>query len=382
MHDNKKPEWPHGDTHRLTPHMGSGQWCRKVGGKVRYFGVLSDPDAALRKYLAFMDQQRHGTQPEVPAVVSSDVTLNLAVNAFLTRRMALVEAGEKSARQYVKYQDGCRIALDHFGRDRLVVSLTPADFASLRAKLTGGPVHVGNQIVCIRAMFNWVQKTYGVVARMGDSFNKPGKRVVKAARRERAMWTPGEVRAVLAVASPPLRCFILLGINCAFGQTDCASLTRDSFDLEGHRFPRPKNGNVRMCPFWPATVAALCNYVRPPSSPDLSGLFFVTRFGNKWVQETTKRNAAGIIVRTTYTDSIGQELDKACTAAGVKVRPFYSLRHQFYSVADEAGDPTARDAIMGHTLPGMKEVYTHLLANRMARLRALTNHVHDWLFTV
>ena len=39
----------------LTAHQ-NGQWCKKIKGKVWFFGVWSDPDAALRKYLDEVDE--------------------------------------------------------------------------------------------------------------------------------------------------------------------------------------------------------------------------------------------------------------------------------------------------------------------------------------
>ncbi len=380
MEHTPKPIWPHGDEHKLTPHMGSGQWCRKILGRIRYFGRLNDPDAALRKYLNFIAQRDANKEIREVPTPASDVTLYLAVNRFLTDRLDMVDKGAASAGQYVKYRNACELIMGIFPPETVVGMMMPEDFDRLRAKLRGGPIHVTNQLVCIRAMFNHTRDVYGVTVRYGKKFKPPGKREVAASKRARFLWTAQDIRSVLAAASPPLRCFILLGINCGFGQKDCAALTLNKFTLDAHEFPRPKNGNKRICPLWPATVAAIADYERPSPGEGCANLAFVTRFGNPWVQERVKRSAGGDIIGTVYSDSISQELDKACAAAGVTPRPFYDLRHTFYSVADEVGDPTARDAIMGHTLPGMKEVYSHLLSNRMKRLKAITNHVHDWLF--
>ena len=34
----------------LMPHRASGQWCKKINGHIRYFGLLDNPDAAEKWY--------------------------------------------------------------------------------------------------------------------------------------------------------------------------------------------------------------------------------------------------------------------------------------------------------------------------------------------
>ena len=57
---------------------------------------------------------------------------------------------------------------------------------------------------------------------------------------------------------------------------------------------------------------------------------------------------------------------------------FYTLRHTFRTVADEAKDQPAADYIMGHEVPHMSSVYRETISDE--RLRAVTDHVRAWLF--
>jgi hypothetical protein len=57
---------------------------------------------------------------------------------------------------------------------------------------------------------------------------------------------------------------------------------------------------------------------------------------------------------------------------------FYSLRHVFRTIADAARDIPAVRAIMGHVDAGIDAVYREWIDD--ARLRAVVDHVHAWLF--
>ena len=83
------------------------------------------------------------------------------------------------------------------------------------------------------------------------------------------MFEAAEIRTMLDVAGPKLKTTILLGINCGFGNTDCATLPIDCLDLASGwvTFPRPKTGIVRKCPLWPETVAALRVALAKPPTP-------------------------------------------------------------------------------------------------------------------
>lgn len=376
MNPTEKPVWPHLNYCRLTPHP-SGSWCKKINGKLHYFGPINNPDLALRRYLAHATASLDD-RPTPEVVEKSTVTLNHAMNKFLTERRAAVESGELSAGQFARYRSITTHTLDTLGRDRLFASLQPADFATLRKSLRGGPVTLKNRITWIRTILHWAEEYFGVKVAYGGQFDKPSRRVMSQGSKRRQLFTPAEIQALLKHASPTTRCFVLLGINCAFGPGDIANIRGDEIDLKAgvHRHPRGKTSIPRICPLWPETVKALKNYKRPNQM--LPHLFFVTRFGVPWVRESIKRDAAGVVKSTARSDAIGQEFDKLCVVAGVQTRGFYAFRHTFRSVADEVADVTAIECVMGHVKQGMGGVYTQLMGNGMARLKAVTDHVRKW----
>src|SRR5262249_54425903 len=122
---------------------------------------------------------------------------------------------------------------------------------------------------------------------------------------------------------------------------------------------------------WPETVQALRGSLakRPaPKQGEHTGLVFLTRLGDSWVTGTTD----GPLSRETG------KLLKKLGINGRKRLGFYTLRHTFRAVADEARDPVAADHIMGHEVPHMSGVYRETISD--ARLKAVADHVRAWLF--
>lgn len=98
------------------------------------------------------------------------------------------------------------------------------------------------------------------------------------------MWEAHELRAVIDNADVQLRAMLLLGINCGFGNSDCANLPLTALDLEGGwiNFPRPKTGIERRCPLWKETITALRAAIakrKKPAGKRAAGLVFVTLHG-------------------------------------------------------------------------------------------------------
>jgi hypothetical protein len=69
----------------LTAHP-NGQWCKKIRGKLHYFGALADWEAALNLYLDQKDDLHAGRKPRVNG---DDKTLGLAMDQFLSAKKLL-----------------------------------------------------------------------------------------------------------------------------------------------------------------------------------------------------------------------------------------------------------------------------------------------------
>jgi integrase len=362
----------------------TGQWTKKVRGRARYFGT--NKDEALTEYVRQRPYLERGEEP--PPKVQDALTVRRLVNVFLHARRRKVDSGELSLQQWAAYhRTGTRL-VNAFGPDRAVTDLRPGDFAKLRADVadTSGPVSVARFVTLARTVFHYAfaAELIPVPVRFGEEFGKPDKRVIRLAReRKGPKFIPAaDLARMIDAADSQVRAMVLLGLNCGFGQTDCARLNRaDLIRRPGWiDSVRPKTGIPRRCPLWRETVAALANVekVRPdPADPADRDLVFLTTFGRPWVRFSDP----GPTKRGSLTDAVGSAFARLANECRVKVPGrFYTLRHVFRTVADEVKDRPAIDAIMGHADPSMGAVYRETIADD--RLVAVTEHVRTWLLAI
>lgn len=268
---NGKPAKPYA-AYPLFAHA-SGQWAKKIDGSTRYFGAWSDPDGALQRYL---NERTAWETGQTPAFVDG-VTVKQLCDLFLENREEKVQAGEMRQLTWDDYKAECERIVRVLGRHTIVKNLMPRDFGKLRADCAKGkggrvlsPVSRKCFIQRIRAVFNWGYDN-GTIAqpvRWGTEFDQPKKRELRIARNERgsAKFQPAEIRTLLDLATPQMKAMILLGINCGFGNRDCAFLTTRYIDIDGgwHDYPRQKTASRRRAWLWPQTCEAIRDILRTP----------------------------------------------------------------------------------------------------------------------
>jgi integrase len=127
----------------------------------------------------------------------------------------------------------------------------------------------------------------------------------------------------------------------------------------------------RRCPLWHETVQAIREALATcpePKREEHTGLVFITKYGLSWAKDTPD-------------GPVTKETRKLLDALGINGRKglgFYTLRHTFRTVADEAKDQPAVNFIMGHEVPHMSSVYCETISDE--RLKAVADHVRAWLY--
>jgi integrase len=92
-----------------------------------------------------------------------------------------------------------------------------------------------------------------------------------------------QIHAGLDKAAPQLKAMFLLGMNCGFGDHDCAMLPISALDLDNGwlTYSRPKTGIERRAKLWPETVAALKKVLACRREAPFDNVF-ITKYGSPW----------------------------------------------------------------------------------------------------
>jgi integrase len=383
-----KPAKPHEDF-PLFPHA-TGRWCKKVRGKLHYFGRWDDPDKALELWLVQKDDLLAGRTPRT--IATEGMTVDEMVNRFLDAKRHQVDTCELSARTWSDYRTACSRVKGVFGARRLVPDLAADDFARLRNTLakTLGPVALGCEINRIRVAFKWAYEA-GLIdkpVRYGPGFKRPSAKTLRKARQAKGvrMFDAADLRRIIEKAGVPLKAMILLGINVGFGNNDCATLPISAVNLKTGwvDFPRPKTAIARRAKLWPETVTAIeaAFAERPtPKHGDDHELMFITARRLSWAKAREVQDNGKGIVKVTADNPVSKEFRKVLKALKLH-KPgfgFYTLRHIFLTVAEETRDNIAVAHVMGHVVPGIGTAYREKVGDD--RLEAVSSHVRTWLLT-
>jgi integrase len=361
----------------------SGQWAKKIRGRLRYFGKWDDPWGALERYQQQKDDLHAGREPRA----TGGTEVRDVVNHFLTAKRRKVEAGELKQVTFDSYYQAAQRMVKSMNPRRTATDVGPDDFAKLREQFTRdySPGEVGKQVQMVRSIWKHAFDA-GLIdrpVRFGPEFTRPSQKTIRQHKRQRPsrLIEPDELRTLIDNADTPLKAMILLGINAGWGQSDIAELPIEALDLANDvaDHPRPKTGVERRVVLWPQTVRAVREALqnRPePTHSDDEGLAFITAHGRRWVRYKGRSDDKA----HSSTDAIALRFTQLAKRLGIK-RPglaFYSLRVTFRTVADECGDRPAIDRIMGHEPTNdMATHYRERISDE--RLRRVTDHVRQWL---
>jgi integrase len=361
----------------------NGQWCKKVKGRLHYFGPWDDHNAALDRWLLKKDDLIAGRKPKSRAK-SEQNTLDQSVQSYLAFIDQKVQRGERSERWLEDLKMSMKLFLDVVGRHWALDSLDADDFAAVAKRAWEVRTKVGKKIVTrraspltsqkhihrIRGFFNWCKKQGFIsdVPTYGAGFDPPDKAVINRHRnsKDQRYFSRSEVRGLLreSKSDPRMYAAILLAINTGCQNEDIATLQVKHLDLRGGWYvqPRSKKGTKRRAKIWSRTVKALRVLLegREVAQDDL---VFISNDGGSW----HGRNC------------LSKEFCKLKTKAGITTpgAGFQWLRHSFITEASQGGDLLAVQLACGHADRSITQNYIHSIND--PRLVKIADLVESWL---
>ncbi|MDM4014615.1 tyrosine-type recombinase/integrase [Roseiconus lacunae] len=371
-----KPEKPYPEF-PLFPHT-RGQWVKKFRGKQYSCGTWYDENgksnhvAALARWNEIRNRLELGAAPQRKS--SDQITTDRLVNLYLDAKNAKVEVGDLSKATFNQYKLVCRWLKDNLGEHRLVESLEPIDFVTLRSKFPKEwrTTTIKNQIVLIRSIFRWAYEA-GLLdrpVRYGDNFSKPKPKRVKAekAKSHKKEFTAQEFWTLFKHAPPQIRAWMLLGLNAGYGNSDLSRLKVARATGEWLDVIRGKTSEPRRCWLWPETRRAIKTVLK---NHDGGELLFQSMFGQPLVAEDGTRDAV---------TGEFKKLREACKVDRKGVS-FYALRHMTETIGGQCpGVPNVQvvvDFIMGHKDDSMGGVYRESIPD--ASIKKVCQHIRNWI---
>jgi integrase len=361
-------------------HKASGNWARKIRGRVFYFG--RDYDEALKKWAIQKDRLLAG----LPVVEDRSPTLGELANVFIDALKQRAITDQLSDAYITIVQDRLKKIIAVAGRDARLQNYSVMQWDELRNKLfrnfdgsQAAPNTAAHRIECLRILLKWSNERELVSIKVPSSFKKPQKKSIREHRlaKKDSLWVSREdIRKLIQHADVHFKPVILLGLNCGLGTTDIARLTRDDVDTTGAdpwlSVSRKKTGTMRHLWLWPETIEAIRAYqeIRPAFALRVSDSdrLLLTVQRQPWIDSSGNRVAAAF--------------RRLRVAAGIQSRiSHYSLRRALLTAIINLGYPEhLAKAIAGHEDSG-NILLEHYVGDRdKNQIRTCLDSVRKWIF--
>jgi integrase len=329
------------DKFPLTLHP-TGQYCKKIKGKIRYFGT--DKKKALEKYLA-QATYLYGAQSLVQKISNNKMTLRQLCDLYLHYQNSRVLVGDITAKHYNDLTYSLSRFMAFLGQGCRIENISTLDLQNYKRKLQSSYPSVDRQnlhIGLMKAMFHWARKNDVLDSIPNlDAISKD--RVI---HKEKYTFNKKQIRKLLTATDVKMKAMIWLGLNCGFGCTDCSRLQWKDIDFKNNRVKLARNKTKigRNLPLWPETIKAL------KEIPKSGALVFTTSKDHPWIRTTATTNDNGE-PKYICDNRISTKFSRLMKKVGIqapKGTGFYSLRRTAATMAARSGDPFAVQRLLGH----------------------------------
>lgn len=210
-----KPAKPH-PSFPLFAHP-SGQWARKIRGRLVYFGVWADPDAALARHDHEYKYLKEGKTPPpvTDGTVAADAcTVSKLANRFLRAKEDKLDTGDLSPRSFRDYYRTSEGLVTFFGKERRLDDLQPLDFEQFRKALAKrlGVSSLGNEINRVKIVLKFAEPSprgVGLIDKpvnIGPEFKRTSEKLRRRERNARGRSCSTGWKSVKSSKPPMWRC--------------------------------------------------------------------------------------------------------------------------------------------------------------------------------
>ncbi|MFH1614590.1 MAG: site-specific integrase [Planctomycetota bacterium] len=361
LKSNNKSRKKRNDKFPLTLHK-TGQFCKKIKGKIYYFGT--DKKLALQRYLEDA-AMLHSGKVTVRQNNKDNISIKYLCNLYLEYQQSRASIRQITIRHVSDQTILLRDFVRFISSNKIVSEVTTMDLQNyirklIRAKKSANTIN--NRIAAIKAMYNWALDNEIIV-------NPPNLKAIKKItkiNKNKFTFTTDQIQKLLENADRQMKVMILLGLNCGLGCTDCAELKWENIDFENSRiiYPRGKTGISRNLNLWPETINLLRDV------PKKGEIVFYTAKGNAWVRIVHSIDKHGN-EKFTKDDAIGKQFSKLLKKTCIKTEKgvgFYALRRTAATLAARSGNPFAVQRLLGHADLKMASVYVQDVSEQTDRV--------------
>jgi len=347
---------------RVLTKSSDGRWRKQINGKMKYFGkVIPKAEArsyrdAEKRYFQFLDDRERNNGVETSIL---NLTIAEFAEKYLESEYARYARGEITAVWFEAVR--CHISdfVERVNWNKPLRYLSELDLEKYRNEVlllpksekTGRKIstHTARaRLSTVKQMVKWgfQIKLIETLPRNLDGYSK-----VRHPATGVTTYSREEIQLLYMNANNRTKCWILLALNCGYGQKDIADLRVEEVNLVHGRIrrKRSKTGVETNHKLWPKTVELLRETGRFEAGPDER--VFLSRFGKPLVQEEYRND------KLRRSDGIRTMFEKLRKRVGLQTgRGFYTLR-KTAATEIERIDPTVTEMFLGHVERGMKKHY-------------------------
>ena len=184
------------DKFPLTLHP-TGQYCKKVRGKLYYFGT--DKQQALQRYLE-QAAYLHTGKGSRSKLANDSLSVKMACNLYLDHQESRVTIGEIKSRHFYDQTRLLRDFVKFLGPNRVVSNISTIDLQNYRRKLikAGKKANtINNHIAAFKAMYNWALDNEII----GTAPNLKAIKKTTAAKEEKPIFGESQIQDLLEHAN-------------------------------------------------------------------------------------------------------------------------------------------------------------------------------------